>query len=84
MVRNKMEDLNNVLFEQLERLNDDSLNLDEELKRAKAISNVSDKLIQSADLQFRVMKLRADLTGDVKTPEVLEVKNVKKIESKDD
>lgn len=50
MVRNKMEDLNNALFEQLERLNDDSLNLDEELKRAKAISNVSDKLIQSADL----------------------------------
>lgn len=80
MVRNKMEDLNNVLFEQLERLSDDSLNLDEELKRAKAISNVSDKLIQSADLQFRVMKLRADLTGDVKTPEVL---GVKKIESKD-
>ncbi|WP_225436639.1 hypothetical protein [Ligilactobacillus salivarius] len=55
MVRNKMEDLNNILFEQLERLNDDSLNLDEELKRAKAISTVSDKLIQSADLQFRVM-----------------------------
>ena len=84
MVRNKMEDLNNILFEQLERLNDDGLDLDQELKRAKAISNVSDKLIQSADLQFRVMQLRADMTGDVKTPEVLEVKDVKKIESKDD
>lgn len=84
MVRNKMEDLNNILFEQLERLNDDScLNLDEELKRAKAISNVSDKLIQSADLSYRVMKLRADITGDIETPDVLEVKHVKKIESKD-
>lgn len=83
MVRNKMEDLNNILFEQLERLNDDSLNLDEELKRAKAISTVSDKLIQSADLQFRVMQLRADMTGEVDTPEMLEGRDVKKIESKD-
>ncbi|MYY88822.1 hypothetical protein FYL30_06100 [Lactobacillus salivarius] len=81
MVRNKMEDLNNILFEQLERLNDDSLNLDEELKRTKAISNVSDKLIQSADLSYRVMKLRADITGDIETPDVLESKHVKKIES---
>ena len=60
-----MEDLNNILFEQLERLNDDSLNLDEELKRAKAISTVSDKLIQSADLSYRVMKLRADISGSI-------------------
>ena len=57
MVRNKMEDLNNILFEQLERLNDDSLNLDEELKRAKAISNVSDKLIQSADLSLSLIHI---------------------------
>jgi hypothetical protein len=83
MVRNKMSDLNNILFEQLERLNDDSLDLDQELKRAKAISTVSDKLIQSADLQFRVMQLRADMTGEVDTPEMLEAKDVKKIESKD-
>lgn len=39
MTKNKMEDLNNILFEQLERLNDDSLNLDEELKRAYKIIN---------------------------------------------
>ena len=83
MVRNKMSDLNNILFEQLERLNDDSLDLDQKLKRAKAISTVSDKLIQSADLQFRVMQLRADMTGEVDTPEMLEAKDVKKIESKD-
>ena len=81
MTKNKMEDLNNLLFEQLERLNDESLDLEQELKRAKAISDVSDKLIQSADLSFKVMKLRADLTGDVKTPEVLEVKE---LETKND
>ena len=80
MTKNKMEDLNNLLFEQLERLNDDSLNLDEELKRAKAISDVSDKVIQSADLSFKVMKLRAEMTGNVETPEMLEVK---KLETKD-
>lgn len=81
MTKNKMEDLNNLLFEQLERLNDESLDLEQELKRAKAISDVSDKLIQSADLSFKVMKLRADLTGNVETPEVLEVK---KLETKND
>lgn len=81
MTKNKMEDLNNLLFEQLERLNDESLDLEQELKRAKAISDVSDKLIQSADLSFKVMKLRADMTGNVETPEVLEVK---KLETKND
>ncbi|ASR40289.1 hypothetical protein [Ligilactobacillus agilis] len=81
MTKNKMEDLNNLLFEQLERLNDESLDLEQELKRAKAISDVSDKLIQSADLSFKVMKLRADMTGNVETPEMLEVK---KIETKND
>lgn len=81
MTKNKMEDLNNLLFEQLERLNDESLDLEQELKRAKAISDVSDKVIQSADLSFKVMKLRAEMTGNVETPEMLEVK---KIETKND
>lgn len=81
MTKNKMEDLNNLLFEQLERLNDESLDLEQELKRAKAISDVSDKLIQSADLSFKVMKLRAEMTGNVETPEMLEVK---KLETKND
>ena len=81
MTKNKMEDLNNLLFEQLERLNDESLDLEQELKRAKAIIDVSDKLIQSADLSFKVMKLRADMTGNVETPEMLEVK---KLETKND
>lgn len=81
MTKNKMEDLNNLLFEQLERLNDESLDLDQELKRAKAISDVSDKVIQSADLSFKVMKLRAEMTGNVETPEMLEVK---KLETKND
>lgn len=81
MTKNKMEDLNNLLFEQLERLNDESLDLEQELKRAKAISEVSDKVIQSADLSFKVMKLRAEMTGNVETPEMLEVK---KLETKND
>ncbi|GET12327.1 hypothetical protein SN811_08270 [Ligilactobacillus agilis] len=81
MTKNKMEDLNNLLFEQLERLNDESLDLEQELKRAKAISDVSDKVIQSADLSFKVMKLRAEMTGNVETPEMLEVK---KLETKND
>ncbi|WP_225357615.1 hypothetical protein [Ligilactobacillus salivarius] len=82
MVRNKVEDLNNILFEQLERLNDDSLDLDKELKRATGISKISNNIIESMNLVYKATKLNADMTGEFKTPEMLEVKNENKTESK--
>ena len=50
-IKNKssFDDLNNHLFEQIERLNDDELSADElerEVKRAKSISLISDKIIK--------------------------------------
>ena len=80
MVRNKVEDLNNILFEQLERLNDDSLDLDKE--RATGISKISNNIIESMNLVYKATKLNADMTGEFKTPEMLEVKNENKTESK--
>ena len=46
--------------------------------------NLNNNQIKSKyDHSYRVMKLRADITGDIETPDVLEAKHVKKIESKD-
>ena len=58
-MKNTLTDLNNYLFEQLERINDDSLTdeqLDRELNKADAIVKVSEKIIQSGELAFKTMK----------------------------
>jgi hypothetical protein len=75
MAKNKMTDLNNHLFSQLERLNDDELKgeqLTEEIARAKAMSNISSQIVNSARLQLEVVKLIND-SGDVRhqLPEML-------------
>jgi hypothetical protein len=47
-MRNKLTDLNDHLFEQLERLNSDELKgkeLEEEIKRAKAMSQVATQIV---------------------------------------
>jgi hypothetical protein len=51
-MRNKLTDLNNYLFEQLERLNDDELTDDElkkEIVRAKAVTDTAQSIIQNAN-----------------------------------
>lgn len=73
MAKNKLSDLNNALFEQLERLNDADLTGDalrEEAERAKAITKVSHQIISNAALYVRVRELvhedrieNGDMTG---------------------
>ncbi|CAM3776903.1 hypothetical protein [Litorimonas haliclonae] len=61
-MKNKLSDLNNHLFETLDFLNDrdiDGEKLETEIKRAKAITDVSDKIIQNANLQLNAAKLMA-------------------------
>jgi hypothetical protein len=60
-MKNKIEDLRNHLFEQLERLSDDEkmknpLALERELKRAKAISEVSSVIVESAKAETQFLK----------------------------
>ena len=58
-MKNTLADLNNYLFEQIERLNDDELSADEldsELRKADAIVKVSEKIIQNGELAFKTMK----------------------------
>jgi hypothetical protein len=57
--RNKLNDLNNHLFEQLERLNDDELNGDDlklEIDRSKAITQIASNIIQNGYLALKALK----------------------------
>lgn len=64
-MKNNLQDLNNYLFEELERLNDDAeLNSDEkidkEIKRSKAITNVAQTIINNANLVLNAKKYTND------------------------
>ncbi len=51
--KNKLTDLNNLLFEQLERLNDEDLKGDalvEEISRANSVTRISQSIINNASL----------------------------------
>ena len=58
-MRNKLVDLNNHLFEQLERLNDEELSdeeLNKEINRSKAMTNVASKIIDNGNLVVKATK----------------------------
>ena len=62
-MKNKLTDLNNHLFAQLERLSEEGLSLEQieqEAKRADAIDSISDQIMRNADLSLRACKLVAD------------------------
>ena len=58
-MKNTLADLNNYLFESIERLNDDSLDADElekEIKRSKAIQDVAKNIIDNGNLALQMKK----------------------------
>ena len=58
-MKNTLMDLNNYLFEQIERLNDDELTddqLERELKKTDSIVKISEKIIENGELAFKTMK----------------------------
>jgi len=75
-MKNKLSDLNNHLFAQLERLGDEDLKGDglaEEINRAKAVSSVAVQIIANGSLVLEAQKL-ADNAYDMnfKVPKMLE------------
>ncbi len=78
-MNNNLSSLNDYLFEQLERLNDDEElkgeNLDRELKRAKAISGIATGIIKNAKIILEAKQL-ADEWG-VNTSNVLMLEDEK-------
>ena len=60
-MKNKIEDLRNHLFAQLERLNDEEsmknpLKLEKELQKAKAISEIGQVIVNSAKVEADFLK----------------------------
>lgn len=72
MALNKLTDLNNHLFETLERLNDNELmqgeNGAKEIQRAKAVASVAQTIINNANTMLETVKVLDDYgyTGDRK------------------
>ncbi|HET8612981.1 MAG TPA: hypothetical protein VFL92_09475 [Sphingomonas sp.] len=62
-MKNKLSDLNDHLFMQLERLSDEELTIEQiesEVKRADAIVAVSDQIVRGAALQLRAVEALAN------------------------
>lgn len=62
-MKNKLVDLNNHLFAQLERLSEEDLTPDQienEVKRTEAIVSVSQQIVANADLAIKGAKLVAE------------------------
>ncbi len=61
-MKNKLTDLNDHLFMQLERLGDEELTdeqIEKEAKRADAIVSVAEQIVKGADLQLKAATLLA-------------------------
>jgi hypothetical protein len=58
-MKNRLIDLNNHLFEEIERLNDEELEgdkLDQEIKKSKAITDVAQTIVNNAKLMLDAQK----------------------------
>ena len=58
-MKNTLTDLNNYLFEALERLTDDSMTddqLQKELQRADAMTSVAETIIHNGELSLKALK----------------------------
>lgn len=79
-MKNTLGDLNNHLFAQLEKLNDDDLSgeeLEAEIKRSEAMAKISDQIIKNGELQYNAM-VHMDEYGYERqkvVPEMLEVRS---------
>lgn len=83
-MKNKLTDLNDHLFMQLERLNDEELTGDDmlnEIKRARAINDTAGKIIDNARLALDATRLQVEYGTAARTgvdlPEMLENKSAK-------
>lgn len=75
-MQNKLIDLNNHLFAQLERLGDEDLKgegLQEEIERAKAITGIAEQVISNGSLVLKAIVVMDNSTNsELRLPTMLE------------
>ena len=74
--KNKLVDLNNHLFEELERLNDEELKgeaLQEERERAKAMANIAQTIINNGELALKAQKHFDEYGKADHIPDILQI-----------
>lgn len=80
-MKNNLSSLNDYLFEELERLNDEEeleKNFDKEIKRAKAITDISKEIIDNAHVVLKAKKIQQEYGLENKEmPNMLEMKEKK-------
>jgi hypothetical protein len=74
-MKNTLVDLNNHLFEQMERLNDDELTdeeLEKEIKRADAMKDIASQIINNAQIVLKATELNMEYSrNEVTVPKML-------------
>lgn len=78
MTKNTLNDLNNHLFEELERLTERDLTedqLNKEIKISNAVSKVATNIIQNANVGLKGYSLHQEYLDDEGIPEAIGVKN---------
>ena len=81
MTKNTLNDLNNHLFAELERLGDEDLpedKLDKEIQRSNAISKVATNIIQNANVSLKGYSMYQEYLDDKGMPKMIGVKNNEK------
>lgn len=74
-MKNTLSDLNNYLFESIERVMDDGLTedqLDKELKRCDAVNKVAGTIVQNAKIALDTMKHFAEYGIEAPVPKMLQ------------
>lgn len=72
--KNTLLDLNDHLFMQIERLNDDDLTggqLVDEVKRAQAMTGLASQIIGSAGLMLKAVQVNSDIETEGTVPRLL-------------
>lgn len=59
-MKNKIQDLRNHLFAQLEKLQDDDIDLSTEVQRANAMVSISSQIIDTAKVEFQMARLMVE------------------------
>lgn len=83
MPRNKLSDLNDHLFAQLERLSDEDISgekLVEEMDRAKAITSIAKEIVSNGNLVLKAHIAASEKFDKGQAPKMLDVQKIEEEE----